>query len=58
LQLFFTSNSVGFVDKGRKNISCPRAQGNLATPLCFTLLQVGLLLGNVQISYDGFFEQF
>jgi len=28
-----TSNSVVFVDKGRKNISCPRAQGTLATSL-------------------------
>jgi len=33
LQLFFTSNSVVFVGRGRKNISCPRAQGTLATPL-------------------------
>jgi len=33
LQLFFISNSVVFVDKGRKNISWPRAQGTLATPL-------------------------
>jgi len=33
LQLFFTSNSVAFVDRERKNISCPRAQGTLATPL-------------------------
>jgi len=33
LQLFFTPNSVTFVDKRRKNISCPRAQGTLATPL-------------------------
>jgi len=33
LQLFFTSNSVVFVDRGRKNIFCLRAQGTLATPL-------------------------
>jgi len=30
---FFTLNSVVFVDVGRKNISCSRAQGTLATPL-------------------------
>jgi len=29
----FTSNSVVFVDGGSKNISCPRTQGTLATPL-------------------------
>jgi len=33
LHLIFTSNSVVFVDGRRKNISCPRAQGTLATPL-------------------------
>jgi len=33
LQLFFNSNSVSFVEGGCKNISCPRAQGTLATPL-------------------------
>jgi len=33
LQHFFTSNSIVFVERGRKNISCPRAQGTLATPL-------------------------
>jgi len=33
LHLFFTSNSVVFVDRERKIISCPRAQGTLATPL-------------------------
>jgi len=33
LHLFFTSNSVVFADRGRKKISCPRAQGILATPL-------------------------
>jgi len=33
LHLFFISNSVVFVAGGRKNISCPRAQGTLATPL-------------------------
>jgi len=27
LHLFFTSNFVVFVDGGRNNISCPRAQG-------------------------------
>jgi len=27
LHLFFTSNSVVFVDGGRKNVSCTRAQG-------------------------------
>jgi len=31
--LFFILNSVIFVDEGRKNISCPRVQGTLATPL-------------------------
>jgi len=35
LYLFLTSNSVVFVDGGRKNISCPRAQGTLATPLTY-----------------------
>jgi len=30
---FFNSNSVSFVEGGRKNISCSRAQGSLATPL-------------------------
>jgi len=34
LHLFFTSNRcVVFVDEGRKNISCPRAQGTVATAL-------------------------
>jgi len=33
LNLFFISNTVVFVDGGRKNISCSRAQGTLATPL-------------------------
>jgi len=33
LHLFFTSNSVVFVDGGRKIIPCSRAQGTLATPL-------------------------
>jgi len=33
VHLFFISNSVVFVDRGHKNISCLRAQGNLATPL-------------------------
>jgi len=33
LYLFFHFNSAVFVDSGRKNISCPRAQGTLATPL-------------------------
>jgi len=36
---FSTSNSVIFVDGGRKNISCPRAQGTLATPLLNTVLE-------------------
>jgi len=31
--LFFTSNFVVFVDRGRKIIPCPRAQDTLATPL-------------------------
>jgi len=30
---FFYSNSVSFVEEGHKNISCPRSQGTLATPL-------------------------
>jgi len=33
LRLFFTLNSVVFLDRERKNISCPRAQGTLVTPL-------------------------
>jgi len=33
LHLFFNLNSVIFVEGGRKNISCPRAHGTLATPL-------------------------
>jgi len=33
LYQFFNSNSVSFVEGGRKSISCPRAQGTLATPL-------------------------
>jgi len=35
LYLFFTSNSADFKTGWRKNICCPRAQGNLATPLRF-----------------------
>jgi len=27
LHIFLNSNSVSFVEGGRKNISCPRAQG-------------------------------
>jgi len=33
LARIFTLNYVVFVDKGRKNISCPKAQGALATSL-------------------------
>jgi len=33
LHLFFISNLEVFVDRGRKNVSCPRAQGTLAMPL-------------------------
>jgi len=33
LHVFFTSNSVDFVDRGRKIIPCPKAQGTLTTPL-------------------------
>jgi len=33
LHLLFTSNSVVCVDGERKNVSCPRAQSDLATPL-------------------------
>jgi len=29
LYLFFNSNSVSFVEGGRKNTSCPRAQGTV-----------------------------
>jgi len=36
LHLFFISNSVIFIERGRKYISCPRAQGTLATPLLLT----------------------
>jgi len=35
LHLFFNSNFVSFVEGGRKNISCPRAHGTLATPPVF-----------------------
>jgi len=35
LHLIFTANFVDFVDGGRKNVSCPRAQDTLATPLYF-----------------------
>jgi len=31
-RLIFTLNFVVFVDEGRKNISCSRAQGTLAMP--------------------------
>jgi len=31
---YFSLQTLVFVDRGRKNISCPRAQGILATPLC------------------------
>jgi len=34
LHLFFTSNLVVFVNRGRKIIPCPRAQGTLATSMC------------------------
>jgi len=37
LLLFFYLKSAVLVDGGRKNISCPRAQGTLATPLCVIL---------------------
>jgi len=37
LHLFFTSNSVSLVEGERKNISCPKAQGTLATPLMHCL---------------------
>jgi len=33
LHQFFNSNSVSFVEGGRENISHPKAQGILATPL-------------------------
>jgi len=33
LHLFFISNSVVFGGDGRKNISCPRTHGTLATTL-------------------------
>jgi len=33
LHLYFYSNSVSFVEGGRKSISYPRAQGILAPPL-------------------------
>jgi len=46
LHLFFTSNSVVFVNGGRKNVSCPRAQGTLATPL--VLIPFRNLLSNVK----------
>jgi len=37
LHLFFTLKSVVFVDRGRKNIFCPKVQGTLATPLTSVL---------------------
>jgi len=35
--LFFNSSSLSFVEGGRKNISCPRAQSTLATLLFIRL---------------------
>jgi len=52
IQLFFTSNSVVFVGRGRKNISCPKAQGTLATPLFNALASFQLTLtGNNKSCY-------
>jgi len=33
-----------FVEGGRKNISCPKAQGTLATPLVWTYFMDGILI--------------
>jgi len=44
LHLFFLNlNSVSFVEGGRKNISYPRAQGTLATPLGYVTLYFFIL---------------
>jgi len=40
LHLFFILNPVVFVDRGRKNISFPKEQGTLATPLPVSVRQV------------------
>jgi len=43
LHLSFNSNSVSFVEKGRKNISCSRAQVTLAMPLGFGSFQFAMV---------------
>jgi len=48
LHLSFNSNSVNFIEGGRKNISCPRAQGTLATPLTPTKTQLEFLKSDIQ----------
>jgi len=50
LHLFFTSNFVVFIDRGRNNISCPRAQGTLAMPLPSLDRALGLLHCEYQLS--------
>jgi len=57
LRLFFSSTSLVFVDRGRKNISCPRAQGTLDTPLLrplpkkdLTMPVTKLKINNLQIT--------
>jgi len=42
LHLFLNSNSVNFVEGGRKNISFPRVQGTLATPLHVQFLKIAI----------------
>jgi len=49
LHHFFNSNSVSFVERGRKNISCPRAQGTLATPLAMHQSSYGLLVFSYEL---------
>jgi len=40
LRLFFASKLVVFVDRRRKIIACPRAQGTLAPPLIVVTLSM------------------
>jgi len=62
----FHFKTVIFVDKWRKNISCPRAQDTLATPLLILLLiaclhdqnKAGFFGGRLFFSQSGLFENF
>jgi len=51
LHLFFNSNSVSFVEEGRKNICCLRAQGTLSTPLLLLQLSQSLFLALNAVYY-------